>query len=48
VPLLQQVLRTVPPAVSDWGVIAACSVTPVGVVELVKVIRRVATRGEQT
>jgi Ca2+-transporting ATPase len=47
VPLLQQVLRTVPPAVSDWGVIAACSVAPVGVVELVKVIRRVAARGEQ-
>jgi Ca2+-transporting ATPase len=47
VPLLQQVLHTVPPAVPDWGVIAACAVTPVGVVELVKAIRRVAARGER-
>ncbi len=37
-PLLQKVLHTVPPTVSDWGVIAACSLLPVAVVELVKVM----------
>ena len=42
VPLLQKVLHTVPPTVSDWGVIAACSLMPVAVVEFVKVIQRVA------
>ena len=42
VPLLQKVLHTVPPTVSDWGVIAACSLTPVAVVEFVKVIQRIA------
>ncbi len=41
-PLLQKVLHTVPPTISDWGVIAACSLTPVAVVELVKVVQRVA------
>ena len=44
VPVLQQVLHTVPPTASDWGVIAACSLTPVAVVELVKVVQRVAAR----
>ena len=44
VPLLQKVLHTVPPTLSDWGVIAACSLMPVAVVELVKVIQRVAFR----
>ncbi len=44
VPLLQKVLHTVPPTLSDWGVIAACSLMPVVVVELVKVIQRVAIR----
>ena len=43
-PLLQQVLHTVPPTVPDWGVIAACALTPVAVVEFVKVLQRVATR----
>ena len=43
-PLLQQVLHTVPPTVSDWGVIAACSLMPVAVVEFVKVVQRVAAR----
>ena len=38
VPLLQKVLHTVPPTVSDWGVIVACSLIPVAVVELVKVM----------
>lgn len=44
VPLLQKVLHTVPPAASDWGVIAACSLMPVAVVEFVKVIQRFAAR----
>ena len=44
VPLLQKVLHTVPPTLSDWGLIAACSLMPVVVVELVKVIQRVAIR----
>ena len=48
VPLLQKVLHTVPPTVSDWGVIAACSLMPVAVVEFVKVIQRVAVRNPGT
>ncbi|MEQ9409789.1 MAG: cation-transporting P-type ATPase [Fuerstiella sp.] len=44
VPLLQKVLHTVAPTVSDWGVIAACSLLPVAVVEFVKLIQRIATR----
>ena len=44
VPLLQKVLHTVPPTVSDWGVIAASSLIPVAVVELVKVIQRVTVQ----
>jgi Ca2+-transporting ATPase len=43
VPLLQRVLHTVPPTVSDWGVIAACSLLPVVVVEFVKIFQRVAS-----
>jgi len=35
-PLLQRVLRVVPPSPSDWAVIVACSLTPVAVVEIVK------------
>ena len=38
VPLLQKVLHTVPPTTSDWGVIAGCSLLPVVVVELIKLI----------
>jgi Ca2+-transporting ATPase len=45
VPLLQRVLHTVPPTVSEWTVIACCSMLPVVVVELVKVLQRVATQG---
>lgn len=37
-PLLQKVLHTVPPTLSDWGLIAACSLIPLAVVELVKVM----------
>ena len=44
VPLLQKVLHTAPPTLSDWGVIAACSLMPVAVVELVKLIQRVVVR----
>lgn len=43
-PRLQQVLHTIPPTVTDWGLIATCSLLPVVVVELVKVIQRVSTR----
>jgi Ca2+-transporting ATPase len=43
-PLLQQVLHTVPPNVADWGVIAACSLMPVAVVEFVKLLQRIAAR----
>jgi Ca2+-transporting ATPase len=44
VPLLQTVLETVPLTPTDWQVIAACSLTPVAVVELVKVTQRYAVR----
>lgn len=40
VPLLQQVLQTVPLTLGDWGVVLACSLLPVAVAELVKVVRR--------
>ena len=40
VPLLQAVLHTVPLTGADWGVVAACSLAPVAVVELVKVVQR--------
>ncbi len=43
-PLFQQVLRTVPPTLADWGVIAACSLMPLAVVELVKAIQRATAR----
>jgi Ca2+-transporting ATPase len=44
VPFLQQVLHTVPPTASDWGVIAICSLLPVAIVELVKVLQRLVAR----
>jgi len=44
VPFLQTVLHTVPLSVADWGVIAGCSLLPVAVVELVKVVQRQASR----
>jgi hypothetical protein len=43
-PLLQRVLHTVPPTVADWGVIFACSLMAVLVVELVKVIQPAPTK----
>ncbi len=39
-PLLQRVLRTVPPTPGEWGVIAVCSLIPVAVVEFVKMMQR--------
>lgn len=44
VPLLQKVLHTVPPTASEWGVIAACSLSPLVVVEFVKGIQRLTSR----
>ena len=40
IPLLQKVLHTVPPTTLEWGVIAGCSLLPVVVVELVKLVTR--------
>ena len=40
VPLLQRVLNTVPLSAADWALIAACSLAPVAIVELVKVVQR--------
>jgi Ca2+-transporting ATPase len=39
-PFLQQVLFTVPPNFSEWVVIAACSLFPVAIIELVKAVQR--------
>jgi len=38
IPILQKVLRTVPPTMTEWGVIAGCSLLPVLVVEFIKLI----------
>ena len=43
-PLFQKVLHTVPPTTLEWAVIASCSLLPVAVVELVKVIQHNTTR----
>ena len=43
-PLLQTVLHTVAPTISEWGVIVSCALLPVAVVELSKLIARVAPR----
>jgi len=48
VPLLQTVLRTVPPTIPEWGLIVVCSLFPLAVVELVKGIQRVVTGREET
>ena len=40
VPLLQTILQTVPLTGADWALVAAASLTPVVVVELVKVVGR--------
>ena len=44
VPPLRDVLHTVPLTPSDWGLIAACSLTPVAVVEVVKLVRGIVRR----
>ena len=40
VPFLREVLRTVPLAAADWGLVAVGSLAPVAVVELVKLVPR--------
>lgn len=40
-PLLQRILQTSPPSPSDWSVIAGCSLLPVALVEITKLIRKV-------
>ena len=39
-PFLHAVLHTTPLTAADWAMILACSLAPVGVVELVKLARR--------
>ena len=39
VPFLQTVLQTTPLGLADWGLILAASLIPIGVVELVKLVR---------
>src|SRR5262249_53149653 len=39
-PLLHAMLHTTPLPGADWGVVLACSLAPVGVVELVKLCQR--------
>lgn len=48
VPHLQKVLHTVPPTTLEWGGIAGCSLLPVVVVELVKLIQRVVAKNKGT
>ncbi len=43
-PFLQAVLHTTPLTGADWGVVLACSLAPVGVVELVKLGQRAARK----
>ena len=38
VPLLQRVLHTVSPSISEWAVVIGCSLIPLAVVELVKLL----------
>lgn len=45
VPLLQRVLHTVAPSMAEWNVTAGCALLPVVVVEVVKLLQQVATRG---
>jgi len=48
VPALQRLLATAPPAPFDWMVIAICSLAPIVVVEVTKLVKRVSTRGGST
>jgi len=45
VPVLQKVLHTAVPTAADWGVILACSLAPIPIVETVKLTRRWMTAG---
>jgi Ca2+-transporting ATPase len=40
VPVLQRVLHTASPTAADWGVILACSLAPLPIVEAAKLARR--------
>lgn len=40
VPFLRAILHTVPLGAKDWGVVAACALSPLAVVEVVKLIQR--------
>ncbi|MDP3273571.1 MAG: cation-transporting P-type ATPase [Deltaproteobacteria bacterium] len=40
VPFLRAVLHTVPLGAKDWGVVAACALSPLAIIELVKFIQR--------
>ncbi|CAN5810742.1 calcium-transporting P-type ATPase, PMR1-type [soil metagenome] len=48
VPFLRAILHTVPLDAKDWGVVAGCSVLPLAVVEVVKLIQRRFARGLST
>jgi Ca2+-transporting ATPase len=45
VPLLRRVLHTVPPTRYEWVVISACSLAPVAIVELTKLVTRRRAQG---
>lgn len=47
VPLLRRVLQTMSPSLSEWGVIVACSLAPLAIVEVSKLIRRYVARPKQ-
>jgi P-type Ca2+ transporter type 2C len=47
VPVLQRVLHTAGPTAADWGVIMACSLAPIPIVETVKLARRWMGSGKQ-
>jgi hypothetical protein len=47
VPLLQAVLHTVPLSATDWGIVAACSLLAIAVVELVKLAQRPVAPGSK-
>jgi Ca2+-transporting ATPase len=46
-PVLQRVLHTAGPTAADWGVIAACSLAPIPIVETAKLARRWTGSGKK-
>jgi len=48
-PFLQVMLHTTPLSLADWGLVAACSLAPVAVIEVVKFIaqRQAASRARR-